>query len=200
MKNTPRGCLTAGGAKPPRVTPYISIQLVSVCKHSNWGYAAREGARSHLRARVAGASHASEGREREATKERGWRERTSESGGGLSQTFSWFFGGKMVHGNGKVRIFASETNKLQLNIYTTMSKKFVIGDRLKDEWISVLDTEKKKLEFTNHLATAKEYLKEEEAKENLQKLQETGYFSDLQIYMKEDNKAYKIDERDSFQS
>ena len=106
----------------------------------------------------------------------------------------------MVYGNGKVRIFASETNKLQLNIYTTMSKKFVIGDRLKDEWISVLDTEKKKLEFTNHLATAKEYLKEEEAKENLQKLQETGYFSDLQIYMKEDNKAYKIDERDSFQS
>ena len=106
----------------------------------------------------------------------------------------------MVHGNGKMRIFASETNKLQLNIYTTMSKKFVIGDRLKDEWISVLDTEKKKLEFTNHLATAKEYLKEEEAKENLQKLQETGYFSDLQIYMKEDNKAYKIDERDSFQS
>ena len=34
-----------------------------------------------------------------------------------------------------------------------MGKKFVIGDRLKDEWISVLDTEKKKLEFTNHLAT-----------------------------------------------
>ena len=33
-----------------------------------------------------------------------------------------------------------------------MSKKFVIGDRTKDEWISVLDTEKKKLEFTNHLS------------------------------------------------
>ena len=81
-----------------------------------------------------------------------------------------------------------------------MSKKFVIGDRLKDEWISVLDTEKKKLEFTNHLATAKEYLKEEEAQENLQRLQETGYFSDLQIYMKVANKAYKIDDRDSFQS
>ena len=81
-----------------------------------------------------------------------------------------------------------------------MSKKFIIGDRLKDEWISVLDTEKKKLEFTNHLATAKEYLKEEEAKDNLKKIQETGYFSDLQIYLKEDNKAYKPDERDSFQS
>ena len=73
-----------------------------------------------------------------------------------------------------------------------MGKKFVIGDRLKDEWISVLDTEKKKLEFTNHLATAKEYLKEEDAQAHLQKIQETGYFSD--------NKAYKIDERDSFQS
>ena len=45
-----------------------------------------------------------------------------------------------------------------------MSKKFVIGDRLKDEWISVLDTEKKKLEFTNHLASAKEYLLEEDVR------------------------------------
>lgn len=81
-----------------------------------------------------------------------------------------------------------------------MSKKFVIGDRLKDEWISVLDTEKKKLEFTNHLASAKEYLQEEDAKISLQKIQVTGYFSDLQVYLKEDNKAYKMDERDSFQS
>ena len=78
-----------------------------------------------------------------------------------------------------------------------MSKKFVIGDRSKDEWISVLDTEKKKLEFTNHLASAKEYLAEEEAKTNLSKIQETGYFSDLQVYMKEENKAFKIDERDT---
>jgi hypothetical protein len=68
---------------------------------------------------------------------------------------------------------------------------------LKDEWISVLDTEKKKLEFTNHLASAKEYLAEEDAKANLKAIQETGYFSDLQIYMKEDNKAFKIDERDT---
>ena len=78
-----------------------------------------------------------------------------------------------------------------------MSKKFVIGDRSKDEWISVLDTEKKKLEFTNHLASAKEYLLEEDAQQNLQKIQETGYFSDLQIYLKEDNKAFKIDESDT---
>ena len=71
---------------------------------------------------------------------------------------------------------------------------------MKDEWISVLDTDKKKLEFTNHLASAKEYLLEEDAQICLQKIQETGYFSDLQIYMKEDNKAYKIDENDAFQS
>ena len=78
--------------------------------------------------------------------------------------------------------------------------KFVIGDRLKDEWISVLDTEKKKLEFTNHLASAKEFNDEEYAKSQLKELQETGYFSDLQLYMLEDNKAYKMGERDSFQS
>lgn len=78
-----------------------------------------------------------------------------------------------------------------------MSKKFVIGDRVKDEWISVLDTEKKKLEFTNHLASAKEYVLEEDAQIHLQQIQDTGYFSDLQIYLKEDNKAYKIDERDT---
>ena len=81
-----------------------------------------------------------------------------------------------------------------------MSKKFVIGDRLKDEWISVLDTENKKLEFTNHLASAKEFMAEDTAKAQLKELQTTGYFSDLQVYMKEDNKAYKPDERDSFQS
>ena len=78
-----------------------------------------------------------------------------------------------------------------------MSKKFVIGDRVKDEWISVLDTEKKKLEFTNHLASAKEYILEEDAQIHLQQIQETGYFSDLQIYLKDDNQAYQIDERDT---
>lgn len=79
-----------------------------------------------------------------------------------------------------------------------MSKKFVIGDRVKDEWISVLDTEKKKLEFTNHLASAKEFNDGEVAKSQLQELQTTGYFTDLQIYLLDNNKAYKPDERDSF--
>ncbi len=98
-----------------------------------------------------------------------------------------------------MRNFAASIN-IHIKKVTAMSKKFVSGDRLKDEWISVLDTEKKTLEFTNHLASAKEYLSEEYAKNNLKKIQETGYFSDLQIYLKEDNKAYKPDERDSFQS
>ena len=79
-----------------------------------------------------------------------------------------------------------------------MAKKFVIGDRVKDEWISVLNTEKKKLEFTNHLASAKEYSQEESAAADLKELQTTGYFGDLMVYMKEDGKAYKSDERDSF--
>ncbi len=80
-----------------------------------------------------------------------------------------------------------------------MSKKFVIGDRTKDEWISVLDTENKKLEFTNHLASAKEFKGFEATKDELKRLQEqtAGYFTDLQVYVKdEDNKAHRPDERD----
>ena len=80
-----------------------------------------------------------------------------------------------------------------------MSKKFLIGDRTKDEWISVLDTEKKKLEFTNHIASAKEFKGFEETKEQLKKLQEqtAGYFQDLQVYVKdEDGKAYRPNESD----
>jgi hypothetical protein len=80
-----------------------------------------------------------------------------------------------------------------------MSKKFIIGDRTKDEWISVLDTEKKKLEFTNHIATAKELHGFEDTKAELKKLQETGYFTDLQVYVKdEDGKAYRPNESDAF--
>ena len=80
-----------------------------------------------------------------------------------------------------------------------MSKKFVIGDRTKDEWISVLDRANKKLEFTNHLATSKEFKGYEETKAELKGLQEQtgGYFEDLQVYvLGEDNKAHRPDERD----
>ena len=77
-----------------------------------------------------------------------------------------------------------------------MCGKFVIGNREKNEWISVLDTEKKVIEFTCMLANANEYLQEEDAQIALAEIQETGYFRDLQIYMKEDNKAFRINERD----
>ena len=80
-----------------------------------------------------------------------------------------------------------------------MSKVFVIGDRLKSEWVSVLDTERKQLEFTNLLASAKAYDAEDTARQQLLKLRETGYFNDLQVYMREGDKAYKSEERDSFQ-
>ena len=79
-----------------------------------------------------------------------------------------------------------------------MSSKFVIGNRGKKEWISVLDTDNKELVFTGILANAKEYQQEEDAQYDLSEIQNTGYFRDLQIYIKEDNKAYKINERDSF--
>ena len=76
-----------------------------------------------------------------------------------------------------------------------MGDKFVIGNRLKDEWIAVLDTDKKILEFTSNLVKAQEYQLEEDAQMNLAEIQKSGYFSDLQIYIKDNNRAYRIDER-----
>ena len=76
-----------------------------------------------------------------------------------------------------------------------MGEKFVIGNRLKEEWIAVLDTDKKILEFTSNLVKAQEYQLEEDAQKNLAEIQKSGYFSDLQIYIKDNNRAYRIDER-----
>jgi hypothetical protein len=78
-----------------------------------------------------------------------------------------------------------------------MSREFVIGNRSKNEWVSVLDTDKKELVFTSFLAQAKEYLQEEDAQINLAEIQQTGYFGDFQIYLKKDNKAFMINEQDS---
>ena len=76
-----------------------------------------------------------------------------------------------------------------------MGEKFVIGNRLKEEWIAVLDTDKKILEFTSNLVKAQEYQLEEDAQMNLAEIQKSGYFSDLQIYIKDNNRAYRMDER-----
>lgn len=80
-----------------------------------------------------------------------------------------------------------------------MSKSFVIGDREKNEWIAEFDNNAKKMSFKNHLSEAKEYADETAAKEALRAMQSTGFFSDLAVYMKEeDGKAYVAGERDSF--
>lgn len=89
-------------------------------------------------------------------------------------------------------------NKL-LKKLRTMGKKFVIGDREKNEWIAVFDNVAKKMSFKNDLSLAKEYDAEEEALLDLQAMQETGFFSDLEVYLKEeDGKAYLMGERDNF--
>jgi len=77
-----------------------------------------------------------------------------------------------------------------------MEKTFVIGDRLKDEWVSILDTENKKLAFANHLAEAKEYANEEEAIADLKTIRETGYFEDLSVYAKVNGQARRLNDRD----
>lgn len=79
-----------------------------------------------------------------------------------------------------------------------MSKTFVIGDREKNEWISVFDNAEKKMSFQNDLSKAKGYATEEAAKSDLRQMQETGFFSDLEVYLQENGKAYLADERDSF--
>ena len=76
-----------------------------------------------------------------------------------------------------------------------MGEKFVIGNRLKEEWIAVLDTTKKILDFSSQLVKAQEYQLEEDAQMNLAEIQKSGYFSDLQIYIKDNNRAYRIDDR-----
>lgn len=70
---------------------------------------------------------------------------------------------------------------------------------MKNEWIAIFDNEAKKMSFKNDLSQAKEYEAEEDAILDLQAMQATGFFSDLQVYLKEeDGKAYVMGERDNF--
>ena len=77
-----------------------------------------------------------------------------------------------------------------------MNNVFIIGDRLKNEWVAELDTVEKKLEFTSELASTKGYDNEDYARQQLLKLRETGYFNDLQVYQRVGNDTIKADERD----
>jgi hypothetical protein len=80
-----------------------------------------------------------------------------------------------------------------------MSKTFIIGDREKNEWISVFSENEKTMAFCNEMSKAKTFATPNEAKEELEQMQKTGYFTDLSVYLLEDGNAYIAGERDSYQ-
>ena len=81
-----------------------------------------------------------------------------------------------------------------------MSKKFVIGDRLKDESGSRCSTQRPRSSSLPTTWPAPRGIWPRRRPGQPEPLQQTGYFSDLPVYMTEDNKAYKPGEYDSFQS
>ena len=80
-----------------------------------------------------------------------------------------------------------------------MSKTFIIGDREKNEWISVFNEKEKMMTFCNEMGKAKTFVDPYEAKAELDQMQKTGYFTDLGVYLMEDGNAYIAGERDSYQ-
>ena len=66
-----------------------------------------------------------------------------------------------------------------------MSKTFIIGDREKNEWISVFSENEKTMAFCNEMSKAKTFATPNEAKEELEQMQKTGYFTDLSVYLLE---------------
>ena len=79
-----------------------------------------------------------------------------------------------------------------------MERIFVIGDREKNEWVSVFDKEEKQMAFCSDLAKAKVFAEPELALEQLQQMQRTGYFMDLGVYLVQDGNAYIAGERDNY--
>ena len=80
-----------------------------------------------------------------------------------------------------------------------MSKTFIIGDREKNEWISVFNESEKVMTFCSEMDKAKTFADPYKAKEELDHMQKTGYFTDLGVYLMEDGKAFIAGERDSYQ-
>ena len=80
-----------------------------------------------------------------------------------------------------------------------MSKTFIIGDREKNEWISVFNESEKVMTFCSEMDKAKTFADPYQAKEELDHMQQTGYFTDLGVYLMEDGKAFIAGERDSYQ-
>ena len=79
-----------------------------------------------------------------------------------------------------------------------MENIFVIGDREKNECLSVFDPSEKIMSFCNEMGKAKTFADSNVALEELKKMQLTGYFTDLSIYLVQDGKAYIAGERDNY--
>ena len=94
--------------------------------------------------------------------------------------------------------FAAE-NKSNSKTIKSMSKTFIIGDREKNEWISVFNENDKVMTFCNEMGKAKTFADPYKAKEELDQMQKTGYFTDLGVYLMEEGNAYIAGERDSYQ-
>ena len=79
-----------------------------------------------------------------------------------------------------------------------MDKVFVIGDREKNEWLSVFNPDEKQMSFCNDMEKAKAFESPEVAFDELRQMQLTGYFTDLGIYLVQDGNAYVAGERDNY--
>lgn len=79
-----------------------------------------------------------------------------------------------------------------------MEKTFVIGDREKNEWVSVFSQAEKQMAFCNNMSEAKTFGTPEEALGQLQQMQLTGYFTDLSVYLVQDGRAYIAGENDNY--
>ncbi len=89
----------------------------------------------------------------------------------------------------------SEIINKQIN---KMERIFVIGDREKNEWLSVFNQSGKLMSFCNELEKAKTFENPEQAFDELRQMQLTGYFTDLGIYLVQDGNAYIAGERDNY--
>ena len=92
--------------------------------------------------------------------------------------------------------FALEIYNKSINII--MNRVFVIGEREKNEWVSVFDKTEKQMAFCNAIDQAKTFANPEQALQQLQEMQLTGYFMDLGVYLVQDGRAYIAGESDNY--
>ncbi|MDD6393142.1 MAG: hypothetical protein PUG21_02485 [Prevotella sp.] len=80
-----------------------------------------------------------------------------------------------------------------------MKEQFIVGERIRNEWVAAFEKAAKILKFCHTIEEAKKYPTRKEAAEALADLRsETGYFGELQVFLLENGVAYLMDERDSY--